>query len=102
MAKDRTELQTLLEGILGSRQVYFRAPENVKMKYPAIVYTRSDLNAVYADDAMYLLHKKYTVTLIYRDPDSDLPEKILALPLCSFDRHYVAENLNHDVFTIYF
>jgi hypothetical protein len=40
--------------------------------------------------------------VIYRHPDSDLPHKIASLPKCSFDRHFVSDNLNHDVFNLYF
>jgi hypothetical protein len=29
-------------------------------------------------------------------------KKLLALPYCEYNRHYVAENLNHDVLTLYF
>jgi len=30
----RLELQNLLENILGSRNVYFQPPENLKLNYP--------------------------------------------------------------------
>lgn len=102
MARSRIELHEKLVRFLGSNQVYFRAPVNVQMKYPAIVYTRSNYRKTFADNITYRQLKQYTITLIYRDPDSDLPDKLLQLPYCSFDRHYMADNLNHDVFTLYF
>lgn len=102
MARSRIELHETLCSLLGSNQAYFRAPANVQMKYPAIVYTRSNYRNSFADDKIYRQMKQYTITLIYRDPDSDLPDKLLQLPYCSFDRHYMADNLNHDVFTLYF
>lgn len=34
----RLDLQTFLEELLESKNVYFQPPESVKMKYPAIVY----------------------------------------------------------------
>ena len=37
----RLELQSKLEEILGSRQVYYQPPETVKMEYPAIVYRQN-------------------------------------------------------------
>ena len=40
--KTRYELHEFLCEILGSRNVYFQPPESVKMKYPAIVYERTD------------------------------------------------------------
>jgi len=102
MARSRLELHETLLALLGSNQVYFRAPANVQMKYPAIIYTRSSYQTSFADNKIYRQMKQYTITLIYRDPDSDLPDRLLSLPCCRFDRHYMADNLNHDVFTLYF
>lgn len=100
MAKSRIDLHAELRALLGSDQVYFRAPDSVKMRYPAIVYTRSGFKTRFADSRIYRKDREWTITLIYRDPDSDLPEKLLNLPYCRFDRHYVADNLNHDIFTL--
>lgn len=102
MAKERVELQTILEELLGSRNVYFQPPESLKLKFPCIVYERAGIREDMADNEIYLKHKRYTVTVIDEDPDSEIPEKVLALPYCSFDHHFTSENLNHDVFTIYF
>ena len=102
MARSRIELHEILVNLLGSNQVYFRAPSNVQMKYPALIYTRTGYRNNYADNKIYRSLKAYTITAIYRDPDSDLPDRLLELPYCKFDRHYIADNLNHDVFTIYF
>ncbi len=44
----------------------------------------------------------YQVIVIDKNPDSDYVKKVSLLPMCSFDRHYVADNLNHDAFTLYF
>lgn len=99
---DRVELQRILEGILGSRQVYFQPPASVSMRYPAIVYSLSDIDVLHANDHKYQKNKRYMVTLIDKNPDSVYVDPILDLPLTSFDRSYAAENLNHFVFTIYF
>lgn len=98
----RIELQAILETILGSDHVYFQPPANLEMEYDCIRYSRIRLKPVFADNRPYLLHDCYQVTIIYRNPDSDLPRKIAALPMCSHDRHYTAENLHHDVFTLYY
>jgi len=95
-------LQALLETILGSRNVYFQPPESVKMNYPAIVYSLDDVYGHSADDFDYIAVRGYSVTLITKDPDSEYIDSIKALPLCSYDRHYYADNLNHDTFTIYY
>ena len=98
---DRLDLQTLLEEILGSRNVYYEPPESVKMQYPAIRYSRSRINNTYANDSVYKQDDRYEVTVMYSDPDSDLPRKVASLPMCEHDRHYVADNLHHDTFTLH-
>lgn len=99
---NRLDLQTLFEELLGSRNVYFDPPESVKMSYPAIRYTRSKIDNTFANNSVYKQDNRYEVTVIYRDPDSELPGLISRLPMCSHDRGYVADNLHHDVFTLYF
>ena len=42
----RLDLQTFLEELLESKNVYFQPPESVKMKYPAIVYALDDIENV--------------------------------------------------------
>jgi hypothetical protein len=98
----RLELQTLLEGVLGNNHVYFQPPSSVQMVYPCIVYERDDIRTEYAGNKPYSNRSRYMVTVIDRNPDSLIPGKIAVLPLCTFDRHYVADNLNHDVFNLYF
>lgn len=98
----RLELQELLETILGSKNVYFQPPATLKMKYDCIRYERAKINSVYADNVPYQQHDRYQLTVIYRDPDSDLPKKIAALPMCSHERAYTADNLYHDIFNLYY
>lgn len=98
----RLELQTLLEGILGSRNVYFQPPASIRMNYPAIVYSRSDIVNTHANNAVYAQTKAYEVVVIDFDPESQIVDKVSKLPMCMFDRHYTVDNLNHDVFVLYF
>lgn len=98
----RTQLQSLLETLLGTRNVYFQPPANVIMKYPCIVYTRDVAETAFANNNPYKYTKKYQVTVIDRDPDSGIPDKVAGLPLCSHNRFFTTDNLNHDVFTLYF
>lgn len=98
----RLELQTILEELLGSRNVYFQPPESIKMKYPAIVYSKSDIANDSADNLIYKQSHFYQLIVIDEDPDSEIVEKISKLPKCRFNRHYTADNLNHDTFTLYF
>lgn len=98
----RLELQQLLEGLLGSRHVYFQPPPTVQMAYPCIVYNRSDLNTEHANNKPYKHVKRYQVTVIDPNPDSTIPDKISDLPLCSFQRFFTADKLNHDVYELFF
>lgn len=102
MIARRLELQSLLESILGSRNVYFQPSNNVQMKYPAIVYSRNRIDNRDANNSVYLQNISYQVIVIDKNPDSEIVSKISKLPLCRYDRHYNADNLNHDVFTLYF
>lgn len=72
------------------------------MKYPCIRYEKEDIDIEYADDSNYSMRDMYSIMLISKDPDIDIPYKLLTLPLSSFDRRYVSDNLYHDVFTIYY
>jgi hypothetical protein len=98
----RLALQTIFEGLLGSRNVYFQPPSTVTMSYPCIVYARSNIDTKFADNSPYVRKKRYMVTVIDKNPDSLVPDKVGNLPMCIFDRNYTADNLNHDVFNIYF
>lgn len=98
----RLDLQDLLETLIGSENVYFQPPPTYQMSYPCIVYQRSDINTDYANNNPYNLQKKYMLTVIDPDPDSAIPDQVAGLPTALFDRHYVFDNLNHDVFTIFY
>lgn len=98
----RLDLQTMLETLLESRNVYFQPPESVKINYPAIIYGLDDIKNTFADDRVYLSHKRYAVTLIDKNPDSAFVDKLAKLSACRFNRHYKSENLNHWVFSLYF
>jgi hypothetical protein len=98
----RAQLQFLLEEVLGSDQVYFQPPDRMLIAYPCIVYKRDNANTDFADNRPYRIETRYMVTVIDRDPDSLIPGKVAELPSCSFNRFFVADNLNHDVYTLYF
>lgn len=98
----RLELQAMLMAILGTENVYFQPPPSVNMSYPCIVYSRDYELKNHADDRPYKRRMRYQVTVIDRDPDSGIPDKISELPMCSYDRFYTAHNLNHDVFKLFF
>jgi hypothetical protein len=104
MAKPRTELQTLLESFFEEDEahVYFQPPSNIQMQYPCIVYKREASQTSHADNNKYLHSKRYQVTVIDRNPDTELCDMVEELPLCGFDRYFPADGLNHYVFTLFF
>jgi len=96
----RLQLQTLLESV--TENVYFQPPPNIKMSYPCIVYSRSGSSADHADNELYRHAKQYQVTVVDRDPDTDLADQVEALRYSSFERFFAADDLNHYVFTLFF
>ncbi len=72
------------------------------MNYPAIVYGLEDIQNDHANDGVYLSNRRYSVTLIDKNPDSLFIDTIAKLPACRFDRHFKSENLNHWIFSLYF
>lgn len=99
---NRLDLQSILEELLESHEVYYQAPESKKMEYPAIKYSKSSIKSTYANNTVYSMMDRYEIIVMSRTPDHPVIKKLLSLPYCSYDRHYVSENLNHDVLTLYF
>lgn len=97
----RIELHEKLCELLGSRNVYYQPPESVKIEYPAIVYSKNNIRSTFANGAAYSFSCRYELIVIDKKPDNPVVEKLLMLPYCSHDRTYKADNLNHDVLTIY-
>lgn len=81
--------------------VYYQPPATAKLTYPCVIYELSRFHTEHGNNRLYMAKRRYTVTVIDRDPDSDIPERLLEFPLCGFDRHYCADNLHHWVFWIY-
>ena len=98
----RLTLQTKLEELLGSKKVYYQPPESLKMEYPCIRYSKVDIDSTHADNMKYKMHDVYDIIVIDRKPDNPVIKKILELPYSSFDRHYISDNLNHDIIRLYY
>lgn len=102
MMDRRLLFHEVLCDVLGSRNVYFQPPSSIKMNYPAIVYSRDVIGNKYANNGVYLSQMRYSVTVIDKDPDSPIVGKVASLPTSKHNRHYEKDNLNHDVYTIFF
>lgn len=100
---DRAILHEELCEILGTSNVYFQPPASVKMQYDAIRYSLGGKDLKRANDKIYKSINQYEGVIITRDPDTTIPDDILAhFEMCSFGRPYTADNLNHYPFTLYF
>ena len=116
--QDRLGLQNILEEIFrifheedGYQHVYFQPDTNVKLHYPCAVYSLDGNNRYRADNRNYCTNWAYRITIIDKDPISScinaektktIIDAISELPKCSYIRHFVNDNLNHDVFKIYY
>lgn len=99
----RLQLHEKLCTILESRNVYFQPPESLKLKYDAIVYKVVDRNDLRADDRRYRGLVTYELIAITRDPDSDLPDRLMdAFTYISSGRPFTSDNLHHNPFTLHF
>jgi hypothetical protein len=96
----RLELHQLLKSFVDN--VYFQPPTNVQLKYPCIIYKRDFADTRFADDIAYNHTLRYMITVIDPDPDSEIPGKVASMPMSLFNRFYTADNLNHDVYNVYF
>lgn len=102
MSRNREQLHEFLKSMIGNDHVYYQPPESLKLKYPAIVYSMSDIKNIFADDGVYCRHNEYEVIVIDKDPESEAVNRLSLQPFCRFDRHYISDNLNHSVFSIFY
>lgn len=116
--RDRLGLQNILENIFqifheadGYQHVYYQPDTNIKLHYPCVVYVRDGEVPYRADNGHYVTNWSYRLTIIDPDPISScindegtktIIDAISELPKCSYIRHFVNDNLNHDVFKIYY
>lgn len=100
MARTRLEFHAFLKQFCDN--VYFQPPPSFMMKYPAIVYTTNRDWKLHANNDKYIRQPSYQVTIIDRDPDSEINSAISELRMCDFDRSFTSDNLNHFVYTIFY
>ena len=98
----REDLDALFCETLGSEYVYFQPPENLKIHYPCIIYSLDGHHDLHANNKTYYRKRRYSVLYITRDPDDAMIETLEDLPFCGMGTPYVADNLHHYPYTIYF
>lgn len=99
----RLYFHKLFKAIPGVTEVYYQPPSSIQMHYPCIVYSWDRNYDKRADDILYSSRRGYSLTIIDSNPDSIIPGIFQRnFQQASFERHYVANNLHHWVYNIYF
>lgn len=103
MAQSRSDLSDILHKIQGNDHIYYQPPESIKIEIPGIIYSKSDIDVIRADNRMYINHDKYTLICLSLTSDNPVVKLLIErLPMCSYDRSYTKNNVYHDVLTVYF
>lgn len=110
MGQSRSVLQMTLETLMETSsedntplgKVYFQPKTNTKLTYPCITFARDQARNKFANNSPYAHTKRYQVTIMDADPDSIIPDRVAALPMSTFQRHFATDNLNHDIYSLYF
>lgn len=103
MNNHRLELHEKLCTLLGTRDVFFQPPENIKIPNRAIIYQLTDAVQRKANNKLYNKVDRYQVLFITPNPDDRLWETILEeFEIANFERHYKYENLNYYSISIYY
>ena len=83
----RLSLQTKLEELIGSDNVYYQPPPSIEMEYPAIKYSINDIENEHADNSVYKQNHRYELTVIDSDPDSVIVDAISKVLFCNKQKH---------------
>lgn len=98
---DRLELHNELLAMCPN--VYFQPPSNLTMTYPCIVYAKLNRMKLYGSDVIHFAKQQYRLTIIDRNPDTNIPDMIEKnLRYCGIDQYYTINNLNHTVLSLYY
>ena len=102
MDQRRLKLHAIFEKMLGTNHVYFQPPPDLRMAYPCIRYSLSGMDPHWGGNKLYVNTARYQVTYIDADPDNSIKYEMVKLPMCTMERSYKSNGLNHYVFDLYF
>lgn len=86
-----------------SDNVYYQPPSTIKMRFPCIVYNKSDAKRLYSNDGMYSRKQQYQITVISPDPDSLTAEELEThFEYCKITNYLKVDNLHNTHLTIYY
>ena len=99
---DRLNVHQMLVDVSGIDNIYFQPPENLKLKYPAIIYSIDDIDNRFASNKVYNQERAYQIIVVDKDPDSIIVDDISTMDGIAFVRSYISDNIYHTVFKKYF
>jgi hypothetical protein len=83
--------------------VYFQPPQNIQMVYPCIVYNKTGRNRHFGDNIIYYSQQGYSITVIDKNPDSDVADKIENhFDHCVINQYFTTESLSHTILSLYY
>ena len=96
-------LREVLQDTVGDVHIYFDPPNGSQIVYPCIIYEKDTSDHKYADNYTYRFVQAYQVKFISKKPDNEVVAALQKkFQNCKYGRHYVADNLHHDVVLIYY
>ena len=108
-SEQRTALDAILRQVEGVKKVYYQPPASISLEYPCIIYSLSSYDIKYAANKRTLVWAEYTATLIDKDPESPIHDRMMNLGseidsncFVHFDRFFTADYLNHWTYRITF
>jgi len=100
-ANRRLELQAKLRTL--APKAWYQKPPAHQMTYPCFVYKAIEPKVNHADNIGYLLFQAYEILYITEEENDEIIKMMVdTFPHCHVGRKYVADNLYHYVFTIYY
>ena len=98
---DRLSLHAELLTFTGN--VYLQPPAGFMMKYPCVVYNKTGKSKEYASNGVYLKRQGYQLTVIDKNPDSDIADRIEDhFQYCGVTNYATIDNLTHTYLSLYY
>lgn len=99
----RYKLNEALQKVLGSNNVYFEPPENLKLNYDCIIYKRNRAKKFRADNKRYINHEFYELLIISKNPDNHIADELeKSFEYCEHQRSFTTNGLHHSVVYLYY
>lgn len=82
---------------------YFQPPSSKSIEHPCVVYHKSGKSRKYGNNGLYLSVQQYKLTVMDKNPDSDIADRIEKhFQLCHISGYYTVDNLNHTSLTLHY